>query len=50
MKNMDKGLSAKLGADKSAENNPKSICPKVWDFDEKKSSLSVRSLCSEIQL
>ena len=28
-----------MGADKSAENTPnapKIICPKVWDFDEKR--------------
>jgi hypothetical protein len=28
----------KMGADKSAKNTPKFICPspKVWDFDEKR--------------
>ena len=37
-----------MGADKLAKNTPnatKFICPspKVWDFDEKKTSLGVRS-------
>ena len=38
--------STKMGADKLAENTPnapKFICPKLWDFYEKKSSLGVRS-------
>ena len=35
--------STKMGSDKSAENTPKPICPKVWDFDEKKASLGFRS-------
>ena len=33
-----------MGADKSAKNAQKFICPssKVWDFDEKKASMGVR--------
>ena len=40
-----------MGADSSAENitpnAPRFICPRptVWDFDEKKASMSVRSPC-----
>ena len=43
--------STKMGADSSAENitpnAPRFICPRptVWDFDEKKASMSVRSPC-----
>ena len=37
---MDKALnSTKMGSDSLAENTPnapKFICPKVWDFDEKR--------------
>ena len=47
MENMDKGFTVPkwAGADSFAENTPKFICPspKVWDFDEKKASLGVRS-------
>ena len=47
----------KMGADKLAQNTPnapKFICPncspspKVWDFDEKKASLGVRSPWSDV--
>ena len=53
MKNMDKGLtdhSTKMGADKSAENTPKFICPSpnVWDFNEKKlHRASVVRICDD---
>ena len=41
MENMDKGLSTKMGADKSTESTPYAsnlICPspKVWYCDEKR--------------